>query len=274
MNETADPDPAAGRARVAVAWETGLEVQARQLAAALSLPLTGPDARETDLLLTLTPGRLELRVAAGASGSVPGPISGPVYADFVAGRADYRRKHGGGRNQPLARAVGLKGSAEPSVIDATAGLGRDAFVLASLGAKVVMLERSGVVGALLQDALRRAHADPVVSVIAARMQLVVTDAVTFLDALSARPAEVRPEVVYLDPMYPHTNKTALQKKEMQLFRAVVGTDDDAAQLLAAARRAAGGRVVVKRPLNAPFLADAKPSGKVTSKNTRFDLYLK
>ncbi len=268
MNETADPDPAAGRARVAVTWETGLEVQARQLAAALSLPLTDLDVRETDLLLMLTPGRLELRVAAGTSGS------GPVYADFVAGRADYRRKHGGGRNQPLARAVGLKGNAELNVIDATAGLGRDAFVLASLGAKVVMLERSGVVGALLQDALRRAHADPVVSVIAARMQLVVTDAVTFLDALSARPTVVRPEVVYLDPMYPHTNKTALQKKEMQLFRAVVGTDDDAAQLLAAARRAAGGRVVVKRPLNAPFLADAKPSGKVTSKNTRFDLYLK
>ncbi len=268
MNETADPNTAAGRARVAVAWEAGLEVQAGRLAAALSLPLcTDPGAHEADFLLTLTPKRLELRVAAGTSGS------GPIYADFVAGRADYRRKHGGGRNQPLARAVGLKGSAEPSVIDATAGLGRDAFVLASLGARVVMLERSVVIGVLLQDALRRAHADPVVSAIAARMQLVVTDAVTFLDTLSAGPDGVRPDVVYLDPMYPHTSKTALQKKEMQLFRAVVGTEDDAARLLAAARRVAGARVAVKRPLSAPFLADAKPNGKVVSKNTRFDLYL-
>lgn len=278
MNDTADrkQKPTTGRARVAVAWEAGLEVQAQRLAAALSLPLcTDPGARETDLLLTLTPERLELRVAVGTSGSglVSGPISGPVYADFVAGRADYRRKHGGGRNQPLARAAGLKGSAEVSVIDATAGLGRDAFVLASLGAQVVLLERSAVVGALLHDALRRAHADPVVSVIAARMQLVVTDAATFLDTFSARPDGVCPDVVYLDPMYPHTSKTALQKKEMQLFRAVLGTDDDAAQLLAAARRVAGARVVVKRPLNAPFLADAKPNGKVVSKNTRFDLYL-
>lgn len=250
--------------KVAVFCDDGLEVEAQALAARLELPLA--DEAEANALLYLTGERLELRQL---SPNAPGA----VYADFTGGRADYRRKHGGGRNQPLARAVGLKGNAELNVIDATAGLGRDAFVLASLGAKVVMLERSGVVGALLQDALRRAHADPVVSVIAARMQLVVTDAVTFLDTLSAGPNGVRPEVVYLDPMYPHTGKTALQKKEMQLFRAVVGTDDDAAQLLAAARRAAGGRVVVKRPLNAPFLADAKPSGKVTSKNTRFDLYL-
>ena len=254
---------AAGRARVAVAWEVGLEIQAQRLAAELGLPLAGEG--DAALLLTLTPARLELRVAAGTSG--------PVYADFVAGRADYRRKHGGGRNQPLARAVGLKGSAELSVIDATAGLGRDAFVLASLGAQVTLLERSPVVGALLQDALRRAHADPVVSGIAARMQLVVTDAVTFMDTLSARPDGVRPAVVYLDPMYPHASKTALQKKEMRLFRAVVGTDADAAQLLAASRRVAGARVAVKRPLNAPFLGDAKPDGKIVSKNTRFDLYL-
>lgn len=106
--------------------------------------------------------------------------------------------------------------ATPTVIDATAGLGRDAFVTASLGARVVMLERSPVVGALLRDALRRAHADPVVSAIAARMQLVVTDAVTFLETLTTRPGKFHPDVVYLDPMYPHTNKTALQKRAAPL----------------------------------------------------------
>lgn len=259
----ADRDTGAGGARVAVAWEAGLEAQAQRLAAELSLPLC--TQLETALLLTLTPARLELReVAAGASG--------PVYADFVSGRADYRRRYGGGRGQPLARAVGLKGKATPTVIDATAGLGRDAFVMASLGARVVMLERSPVVGALLGDALRRAHADPVVSAIAARMQLVVTDAVTFLETLTAR-SGVYPDVVYLDPMYPHTNKTALQKKELRLFRMLVGSDGDAAQLLAAARRVTGARVVVKRPLNAPFLGEVKPEGKIISKNTRFDLYL-
>ena len=135
-----------------------------------------------------------------------------------------------------------------------------------------MLERSPVVGALLQDALRRAHADPVVSDIAARMQLVVTDAQIFLKSLSVRPDATCPDVVYLDPMYPHTNKTALQKKELRLFRDVVGPDEDAAQLLASACRVARVRVVVKRPLNAPFLGGVKPDGRVASKNTRFDLY--
>src|SRR5690606_42059266 len=35
------------------------------------------------------------------------------------------------------------------------------------------------------------------------------------------------DVVYLDPMFPHRDKSALVKKEMQVFRQVVGDDDDA-----------------------------------------------
>lgn len=243
---------------VCVAWNEGLEAEARALAAQLGLPLAGECG--AGLLLVATRERLELReVAANAAG--------PVYADFVAGRADYRRRHGGGRGQLLARAVGLRGGTAPTVIDATAGLGRDAFVLASLGARVTLLERSAVVGALLADALRRAHADAEVAAIATRMTLQVGDAVVYLESLSTRP-----EVVYLDPMYPHTGKRALQKKEMRLFRQLVGPDDDAPELLAAARRAALRRVVVKRPAGAPFLAGTKPGGKLESKNTRFDLY--
>jgi len=243
---------------VCIAWDEGLEAEARTLAAQLELPLAGQ--REAGLLLVVTRERLELReVAANAAG--------PVSADFVAGRADYRRRHGGGRGQLLARAVGLKGGAFPTVVDATAGLGRDAFVLAALGARVTLLERSAVVGALLADALRRARADAEVAAIAARMTLHTGDAILYLESLS-----VRPEVIYLDPMYPHTNKRALQKKEMRFFRQLVGSDDDAPRLLDAARRAALGRVVVKRPASAPFLAGAKPDAKLESKNTRFDLY--
>lgn len=244
--------------RVAVVWETGLEAEAKNLAAELSLPLLADDA---ELLLSVTPERLELRERLPHA-------AGPVYADFASGRAEYRRKHGGGRGQLLARAVGLRGSAPFSVADATAGLGGDAFVLASLGAQVTLLERSPVVGALLRDALRRAAADPEVAGVAARMTLRVGDAAALLGTLT--PA---PEVVYLDPMYPHRTKTALPKKEMRLFRLLVGPDEDAGELLAAARRAALRRVVVKRPAGAPFLGGAKPDGRLESKNTRFDLYL-
>ena len=82
-----------------------------------------------------------------------------------------------------------------------------------------------------------------------------------------------PDVVYLDPMYPHRTKSALPKKEMRLFRLLVGPDDDAARLVAAARAVALRRVVVKRPAGAPFLGDVRPDGRLESKNTRYDLYL-
>ncbi len=243
---------------VAVSCDEGLEPRARALADSLSLPLAGQ--RGAELLLHLTRERLELREGGKNA-------AGPVYADFVAGRADYRRRHGGGRTQPLARAVGLRGGVSPTIVDATAGLGRDAFVLASLGARVVLLERSPVVGALLADGLRRALENAEVSAIAARMTFQVGDAVTYLETLS-----VRPDVIYLDPMYPHTDKSALQKKEMRLFRRLVGPDDDAPQLLETALHVARTRVVVKRPLQAPFLGGVRPDGKIESKNTRFDLY--
>lgn len=245
--------------KVAVFCDDGLEVEAQALAARLELPLA--DEAEENALLYLTGERLELRQL---SPNAPGA----VYADFTGGRADYRRKHGGGKGQPLARAVLPKSVASPMVIDATAGLGRDAFVLASLGARVRLLERSPVVGALLEDALRRARTTEIAAIVA-RMTLHVGDAIPYLEALAE--AE-RPDVIYLDPMYPHTNKRALQKKEMQLFRQFVGKDDDAAKLLEVARRMALKRVVVKRPAGAPFLGGVQPQGGQGSKNTRFDLY--
>ncbi len=244
--------------RVAVSWDDEVKAEAQALAKRLELPLAGEI--QADALLCLTRERLELRTT--------GPHApGPVYADFTGGRAEYRRKHGGGRGQLLARAVLAKGIS-PTVIDATAGLGRDAFVLASLGARVTLLERSPVVGVLLEDALRRARTSEVAD-IAARMKLYVGDAVNYLAALKETE---RPEVIYLDPMYPHTSKRALQKKEMQLFRQLVGADD-AAELLNIARCTALKRVVVKRPAGAPFLGDMQPDGRLESKNTRFDFYL-
>lgn len=226
------------------------------LAAGLGLPVT----TEAALLLYRTGDRLELRETA------PG-APGPVYADFVAGRADYRRKQSGGRGQPLARAVGLKGHNVPTIIDATAGLGRDAFVLASLGAEVTLLERAPIVGALLEDALRRARAHPEVEPVAARMSLWVGEARDYLASL-----ELRPDVIYLDPMYPHSSKNALPKKEMRLFRTFIGGDEDAAALLEVARQVAEKRVVVKRPVGAAPLG-AKPDGSIPGKTTRFDFYL-
>ncbi|WP_429041348.1 class I SAM-dependent methyltransferase [Aeromonas media] len=212
--------------------------------------------------LVLTDARLELR-------KLDEPKLGAVYVDFVEGAVAHRRKFGGGRGQSIAKAVGLKSGAMPTVVDATAGLGRDAFVLASLGCKVTLIERSPVVAALLQDGLARAAQDPEIgSWVSERMHLLQGPAVDNLLALSERP-----EVIYLDPMFPHKQKSALVKKEMRVFQSLVGPDLDADALLPAALQMADKRVVVKRPDYAGWLNEHKPSMAIETKSNRFDVYV-
>lgn len=197
---------------------------------------------------------------------------GAVYVDFVAGAVAHRRRFGGGRGQTIARAVGLKGGASPSVLDATGGLGRDAFVLASLGCRVTLLERSAVVAALLQDGLERAALDEEIGPwVGERMVLCHSDALSYMAALGEADF---PDVVYLDPMFPHRRKSAQVKKEMRLLQQLLGGDEDADRLLPAALRVAKKRVVVKRPDYAPCLAGMKPTMAITSKKHRYDVYVK
>lgn len=250
---------------LAVAMESPTSLaEAAALAADLALPLAADLAIPPTHLLVLTGQWLELREI--------GPNApGPVYVDFAAGTAAHRRQFGGGRRQPLARAVGLKGGAAPTVIDATAGLGQDAFVLASLGCRMQLVERSPIIAALLRDGLQRAVRDPEIGPwVRERLSLCQADGREYLRGLRE---DQRPEVVYLDPMYPHRRKTALAGKEMRLLRQLVGDDHDASELLAAALACARRRVVVKRPRRAPVLTGPPPDAQTIAPNTRFDLYL-
>lgn len=197
---------------------------------------------------------------------------GPVRVDFVAGALAHRRHFGGGKGQDIARAIGLHRNARLTVADLTAGLGRDAFVLANLGATVIMLERHPVVAALLADGLERARAhddDAGLTAIIARMQLIQQDAAAWLGRQEAGTA---PDVIYLDPMFPERQKSARVKKEMAAFQELVGRDDDAAGVLALALRTARYRVVVKRPVGAPALGDGEVGTVIAGKSTRFDIY--
>jgi 16S rRNA (guanine1516-N2)-methyltransferase len=83
-----------------------------------------------------------------------------------------------------------------------------------------------------------------------------------------------PQVIYLDPMFPHRDKSALVKKEMRLFRPLVGDDDDAPALLQAALALATHRVVVKRSRKAPVIAGEQPGYVLEGKSSRFDIYPK
>ena len=195
-----------------------------------------------------------------------------IAVDFTSGANHHRRLHGGGRGQSVARAIGLKsGNIVPSVLDCTAGLARDAFVLASLGCSIQLCERSPLVHLLLQDGLLRASAseDIAVRAIVYRMQLLSLDA---REPMAVLPDHARPDVIYLDPMFPEKRKSAAVKKDMAAFHTLVGADEDADALLPLALKVARYRVVVKRPRHAPHLDNCKPDLVIAGESTRFDIY--
>jgi len=185
--------------------------------------------------------------------------------DFLSGAVDHRRRFGGGKGQMIAKAVGIKGSQKLTVFDATAGLGRDAFVLATLGCDVVMCERSVEIHAALQDALARANEVEWFQELS--LKLIHADAIAYLKTI-----DWQPDVIYIDPMYPPKNKSALPKKEMILLRDVVGDDLDADALFEVAMRVAKKRVVIKRARHAPEIALQKPTIVFEGKSSRFDVY--
>lgn len=239
---------------------------ARSLAETLSLPLLGivrpRDIRDHPVLLFLDENGLGLQVTGKGA-------PGPVRAEFVTGKAGYRREHGGGTGQLVAKAVGLKKARQPlHVLDATAGLGQDAFVLASLGCRLTLFERSPVIHALLSDGLARASLNDQSSPIVARMTLQSGNSIDWLAQANAGVADV----IYLDPMFPHRDKSALVKKEMQVFRTVVGDDDDSPTLLEAALAMATYRVVVKRPRKAEPVRGPAPTTRIEGKSSRYDIY--
>lgn len=198
------------------------------------------------------------------------PKLGGIFVDFADGAVAHRRKFGGGRGQAIAKAVGLKQGQTPFVIDATAGLGRDGFVLASLGCKVELVERHPVVYLLLADGLKRAYKDDEIGIwMQQRMHLLDVSGISTLEE-----QQHFADVVYLDPMYPHREKSALVKKEMRVFQSLVGADLDADKLLKPALAIAQKRVVVKRPDYAENLDNLKPSTVIATKKNRFDIYVK
>lgn len=253
-----------------------LNQTAEALAQKLQLRCIPQETHDYDYLLLLTPHFLGLQKTNSKAK--------PLTIDFLSPKMQYRRKQASLRKELLARALGLKNKTPRHIVDATAGLGRDSFILASLGFEVHILERSPIIFALLEDAIKRASHDTETGAIVKRMHLMNVDAVTYLKTLIPNPSpraqntpgEGRPpcpDIIYLDPMFPESKKTALSKQDMRIFHDVVGEDCDGDQLLKAALTCATQRVVVKRPRLAAPLAGLKPSFSMEGSSNRFDIYL-
>ncbi|MHA7833246.1 MAG: class I SAM-dependent methyltransferase [Algiphilus sp.] len=181
-------------------------------------------------------------------------------ASLVQWQRTLERRVAAGRKQLLCRAVGLHRQTQLRICDATAGFGRDAALMAALGAEVMLCERHPAVVSFLRAALATLPKD-------------------LQQRLSLHPRDTREQlqsrqwhVVYLDPMYAPTRKHALPDAQAQQLRSLVGVDQDADSLLEPARRAAHRRVVVKRALRAPPLADTPPMESLRGNSVRFDLY--
>lgn len=234
---------------------------AQQIATTLGLPLVPPYTTDYPILLTITASRIELCLAQEKNIK-------PICADFTQGTFNHRLLFGGGKKELIAKAIGLKGKHCPSVLDLTAGLGQDAFRLATLGCKVTMLERNPIIATLLRDSLHQIKEKPNFQNL--DLTFIETDALHYLKS-----AHTQADVIYLDPMYPKNKKTALVRKEMRVLRYIVGPDYDTPTLLEAALHHAKHRVVIKRPRtlrNTPGLK--RPDVHYYGQSTRFDVYLK
>jgi 16S rRNA (guanine1516-N2)-methyltransferase len=200
-----------------------------------------------------------------------------ISIDFTKGTLAHRQQFGGGRGQAIAKAMGLKAGVTPTILDATAGLAGDAFVLATLGCPMTLVERSPVIFTLIEDAVERATlSDSFQPILANGFDIINSDANDYIEQSIADGTDA-PDVIYIDPMFPERKKSALVKKDMQILQRLHDQDTqdrdrENALLLDNALRFAKKRVVVKRPTKAPTISDKKPNTSIKSKKTRYDVY--
>jgi len=231
------------------------------LAAELNLPLSSDPVPDRFQLLYDAEGRLVLQPPS----ALPELGRLPLVVDFVSERRFARPMN---LREPLARAVGIKGGLRPHVFDLTAGLGRDAWSLASTGCRVTAFERQPLVHALLADGLARARS---VSGPAAEIAERITLHRGDVRDIAQADLTVDDRTVWLlDPMFPERRKSALVKKGMRVFQHLVGDDVDAPGLYVWARRQPGQRWVVKRPVGAPALDGMQPDVRYEGGRVRFD----
>ena len=191
-----------------------------------------------------------------------------LKCSFIEGPILHRLKYGKGRGQNLAKAVGMKSNKNRNIVDATAGLGYDAFILASLGAKVTLIERSDKMYEILQNGINEGVSfGGEIEKIINRMDLLFGDSKDILPKLS-------PEVIMIDTMYKDRKKTALVKNNMRLVREIVGPDSDYIELLKVALNCAKNRVVLKQPRYADPIDDIrKCSHQILGKTIRYDIFM-
>ncbi|KAL1454207.1 hypothetical protein WDU94_010484 [Cyamophila willieti] len=202
-------------------------------------------------------------------------LDGPnVYVDFTSAQLTWRQTHGG--DEALVRAVGVSGPYKPYVIDATGGFGTDAYILVSYGCKVRVFEKHPLVASLLEDGIRRGG-ERLGPQFRKNIQFQFGDSLAYLKSLNRsdmNQTAIIPDVIYLDPMFPKTKKSALVKKHIRFLQNVLTPDpSNDEDLMRVALNTARRRVVVKRQKSAPCLGGVSTKTFIKSNRYRFDIYV-
>lgn len=193
-----------------------------------------------------------------------------IYFDFIKYWNYHQTQRYSIKKEPFAKAIfGKKSAKDTKVWDLTCGTGKDSILMLFWGATVVAFERSPFIAALLLDAINRAREnDKISKVLESRFKLYLNDP---RDEIHI---EKDVDTIFLDPMYSDNKKRkALPRKEMQIFKEVVGRDIDAKDLLDWALLQKCERVVVKRGIKAdPLDQNQEIVTSFKGKSTRYDLY--
>jgi len=180
--------------------------------------------------------------------------SKPIYCDFIKWSKENKKSN-------LVKA--LKGLPKKGVIiDATAGLGRDALVLSSLVKTVILIERVPWVSVLLEDGLKNSKESLPCLL---NTQVICIESKEYLLNLNSKP-----DAIYLDPMFENIGRSKAKREVQALRDLTIQTNEE--DLLEVALKRAKDRVVVKRHKKAKHLADIKPTFSLEGRVIRYDVY--
>ena len=199
-----------------------------------------------------------------------------VYGDYTKLKKRIKKNVIG--SELIVKAVKIRGMHKLRILDATAGLGEDSFLLAAAGHEVLLCEYNKVIFSLLQDAVSRAKQSDDICEIAGRMKCICADSISICERIRLKEPVYEsqifePDVVFLDPMFPEKTKNSLTNKKLQLFQKLEAPCTTEQDLLSSAFQINAKKVVVKRPLKGDYLAGKKPGYSIEGKTIRYDCYV-
>ena len=181
-----------------------------------------------------------------------------VFVDFNCKQL-YYRSQSHLNAELIVKAVLGKNKQPLKIMDCTAGFGKDAYILSLTGCKIIAYEANLLMYALLKDGLNRSNID--------NIHLQNKNALEFIRHCSC-------DVIYLDPMYPDNKKSAKNNKNMTFLQQFVGHQQQSAlEMFNQALQSKAKKIVLKRPVKAEFITNAKPTSQIIGKAARFDIYV-